>query len=171
MVNLKKLLTNITQKLKELTDNPKSFEWAQFMCKDISTTTTSTSDVFLSTFQPASSQGKKCVRFLNKNQDIFAEDTNGIKVLKDGKYFVHIDGHINCTANTSIRVRIYANDTLYLTRRFYDYSVGWVGYSMSGIFNFNANDVIKVSFAKNSGATANTLRPTYFNMSMIYYGA
>jgi hypothetical protein len=168
-VSLKLLLSKITTQLKNITSTSHSLEWCMVNWTAPNLLTGYNTRYTMSSF------GSGNPAYLKSDSNIFIPTSNGIQVTKSGKYFVQMQGHINCSAGMYIKTTIskYANSTTTdLCHRWAsDFSHTWVTFNNFSAYALDAGDELRPTFLKDlPTGTSTSFRPTTTYFFMIYLG-
>lgn len=173
MINLKKILSKITEQIKYLSNNDMTIKFAQ------RTWTTDTNKTDYQVWHKLSDFNITANTTLTNDSSYFTSTTDGIKVKKAGRYYVKITGHGSCVsaANYLVRVAIrilkVTENTVPGYGQFFwdgDQRNGFY-YEWSGTFGANANEEIRMQMYKYwPNNTSYGYRPSYTTMEILYLG-
>lgn len=172
MINLKKLLTKITQQLNDLVEKQYFLEEATWWGSSTKTTSDYRTFHNLATYL----NGSGTDTIYTTSSDCFTRTSTGIQVKKTGYYFISVAGYATCNSTSArIATKIYnpVNKAVGCPSRYFAgvSGVGWMPFSNSGICLYKANEIITPQIEKYSpNDTTTTVRVTSFITSVIYLG-
>lgn len=160
-INLKSLLSKITNNIKALVLHQNESDWCMVNWSCSSDKSTYNTDYYMGSF---TTNIKGYSGYLKNAKTItFTPTNNGCTVSKGGYYFIHLEGHANCTSGVYIRSSISKKVNNTLTNLSYrwaqDLAHGWVAFDNSIIAYLDADTEICPVFAKANNVTG-SFRPT-----------